>query len=656
MAEVLAAVARYGLSLCWQLTVVVGLAWTISAILGEHRAGHRYRLWLLVLARLSIPVVLVTPIGLLPQQTPVGKPAGAGPFTVRAPAIEAPEVEPLAPSGGATIDPADRDEPSRPLLPLLTLSWLGGVAGLSWVSVRRHRRLLVEVERAPASSGPLAEFVERQRRELGLRHPVRVRLMPATATTTGPALVGLVSPVVVVPDHFDSHWQESVHGPLLLHELIHLVRRDQWLNLAVTTTRVLYFFHPAAWVATSQLVRARERVCDDAVVRHYGSSGGLYVRALCRHGLSLPSGRPSALCVPLARRRSDLVRRVERLVRADRRPAGALAVLVVLGLGTLVSAVAADRVGAFGEEPTGAAIDRPLSPEVERLTRELEGSAEEPKSMSEMTAIALELVRKHPTMPDEVSQLAAGVLVGSPFEKAGREAWLTHLEHHPDDPAVLSNAVRLLQWTDPDRAELLLQRGRTLQPTAWWWPAQLGRLRQRRAGSEPDERSVATLETAAADLASALDLSPPPVARVRLLGQAARLALKIGRVDEAEALATRQLAEAPTIAGTWYEGNAIHIGRLTLGEVALLRGDPTRAAQWLIAAADVPSSPQLASSGPNTVLAEQLLERGTREPVLRYLEAWRRVWNYDRGRLDTWAADIRAGRTPAFGANRLHHL
>ena len=94
------------------------------------------------------------------------------------------------------------------------------------------------------------------------------------------------------------------------------------------------------------------------------------------------------------------------------------------------------------------------------------------------------------------------------------------------------------------------------------------------------------------------------------------------------------------------------------GELAyLLLHDPEfRKArkEHLIEAGKSPGSPQMNSFGPNMTLARDLIVKGDRETVLQYFELCRKFWKMDYGKLNQWTQDVKAGRTPAFGANLVY--
>ena len=60
------------------------------------------------------------------------------------------------------------------------------------------------------------------------------------------------------------------------------------------------------------------------------------------------------------------------------------------------------------------------------------------------------------------------------------------------------------------------------------------------------------------------------------------------------------------------------------------------------------------SFGPNMSLARDLLEKGERETVLQYFELCRKFWKMGQRNLDQWTEDVKAGRTPEFGANLVY--
>jgi len=142
-----------------------------------------------------------------------------------------------------------------------------------------------------------------------------------------------------------------------------------------------------------------------------------------------------------------------------------------------------------------------------------------------------------------------------------------------------------------------------------------------------------------------------------LLTRMAPTALAAGDSVKAGDYAKTLLAMASDLQKDWNYGNAIHVGNLVLGEIALDAGDLKEAKRYMLQAGDTPGSPQLNSFGPNMLLARELLEKGETEVVLKYFELCQRFWEvHGPERLEQWRADVANGRIPKFGANLIYGM
>lgn len=81
-----------------------------------------------------------------------------------------------------------------------------------------------------------------------------------------PTALGFVKPVVVLPAWAMEELTLAELNAVLLHELAHLRRWDDWTNLSQKIVSALLFFHPAVWWIVRGLAREREMACDDFVL------------------------------------------------------------------------------------------------------------------------------------------------------------------------------------------------------------------------------------------------------------------------------------------------------------------------------------------------------------------------------------------------------
>ncbi|HEY6250067.1 MAG TPA: M56 family metallopeptidase [Candidatus Angelobacter sp.] len=130
------------------------------------------------------------------------------------------------------------------------------VAGLWQIS--RLRQNSEEIDRQIL--GPeISQLLLDLRRGVSLRFSDQVQV---------PTAIGFLKPAIVLPRWFlnqDEISQEELQH-VLVHELSHLRRADDWTNLAQKFIKALLFFHPSAWWVEQQLSLEREMACDDEVL------------------------------------------------------------------------------------------------------------------------------------------------------------------------------------------------------------------------------------------------------------------------------------------------------------------------------------------------------------------------------------------------------
>jgi hypothetical protein len=97
-----------------------------------------------------------------------------------------------------------------------------------------------------------------------LRGATRVELR-RSATLEGPCSVGVLRPVILVPDAMLEIPCEQRQS-LLAHELAHVARADCFMLILGGVVRALYWIDPLAWLALRRLREHAENAADDAVL------------------------------------------------------------------------------------------------------------------------------------------------------------------------------------------------------------------------------------------------------------------------------------------------------------------------------------------------------------------------------------------------------
>ena len=146
----------------------------------------------------------------------------------------------------------------------LMLAWavvaMALAARFAWSHARMARRLRgaarLDPRSLPVDFGRLCE-----RCGIGSEVPLLV-----TAAVPAPAAWGLVRPKLLVPPGLVEALAPGQLTWVLLHELVHVRRRDAWVVAFQRLVQIVYVFHPAVWVANHLIDVHREYACDDAAL------------------------------------------------------------------------------------------------------------------------------------------------------------------------------------------------------------------------------------------------------------------------------------------------------------------------------------------------------------------------------------------------------
>jgi hypothetical protein len=103
---------------------------------------------------------------------------------------------------------------------------------------------------------------------------------------------------------------------IVLHELAHLRRWDDWTNLAQQLVRALFFFHPAVWWIEKRVALEREMACDDAVLSE--TSPRAYAECLARLAEKTFVRRSVALAQAALGRIRQTSDRIAQILNVDR--------------------------------------------------------------------------------------------------------------------------------------------------------------------------------------------------------------------------------------------------------------------------------------------------------------------------------------------------
>ena len=169
-----------------------------------------------------------------------------------------------------------------------------------------------------------------------------------------PTAIGFFKPAIVIPSWALQELSPVELNAVVLHELAHLRRWDDWTNLAQKILRALLFFHPAVWWIGRSLSLEREMACDDFVL---ASNPNPRAYAQCLVSVAEKSflHRSLSLAQAAVGRMRQTAQRVARILDADRCGATrvwkpALVLIAVFSAVCVISLPRAPKLVAFEEE------------------------------------------------------------------------------------------------------------------------------------------------------------------------------------------------------------------------------------------------------------------------------------------------------------------
>lgn len=686
----------------WEASVLAIVIYGTQMLLRRTLSARwRFALWLLVVARLCLPVLPPRPFAL-----PTLRLAG----DTSAPLSLLPGSPDFAPVQGLPASPprelaASTGGPQGLVLRvtafqkhrMVLIVWGVGALAFAAAFLLQRRRLTGTLRQAvPCEDRTALELLAACAAELGLRRPIR---LVETPDTRGPAIVGSFRQTLLLPTGFTTQFSQEELRVIFLHELAHVRRGDLAINSLLTGLQIFHWFNPVLWWAFRRLREDRELATDALVLSDARAPlKDLYGRTLLK---LVERGAGAPLCpqsLGIMETNTHLKDRMTRIMKATptayRFSAPGLLLLGVLGVTaltqetpspTLLSGQSKEAIAAANaksvesgepaneKDDTGIVtgwylegirlapeavanleknvIDHPddLAARVKILGFHFRRRVMEPDSRSAAQPHILWIIRNRPASSAAGSPMTSIMQIIDPDRYAeARGAWMEQLAKSPNDPTILGNAASFFLLNDMPEAEALIRSAQALDPKNSRWAERLGHLLSMKATRGDRPTALQAHRDSLDAFKKALE-GKTGQARFYGLGPVAEAALRSGDLVQADSYAHELLSMAPNFESDWNYGNAIYTGNVILGRISLEQKDLPAARSYLLAAGDTPGSPQLDSFGPDLTLAKQLLERGEKESVAAFFGKIGKFWKGHEAEVKDWQKAVEAGVKPDFG-------
>jgi TonB family protein len=147
--------------------------------------------------------------------------------------------------------------------------WLTGSLALLVVWTIRRRKFLRSLQLGhTVRDGREWRALQRGRETLDLKVKIDLLISPLK---TEPAVWRVWRPVIVLPESIASHLNDEELEAIILHELVHIQRRDNLIGNLQLALCALLWFHPLVWFIARKLFDEREQACDEKVMEVFQS-------------------------------------------------------------------------------------------------------------------------------------------------------------------------------------------------------------------------------------------------------------------------------------------------------------------------------------------------------------------------------------------------
>ena len=340
----------------WQSTLFAGIVWLAALALRDNHARVRYWLWTAASVKFFVPFSSLVWLGAQLEW-------GTAPASVQ-PAASFVIEDVLTPPVLAIAAAAPSAVPAPPsdVWPwVLAALWLAGTAAVLAWWWRQWRPLRAALSHA----APLV--LDRSFDTAGIA-------VMSSPTAFEPGVVGILRPVLLMPDGLAERLTPAQLEALVAHERCHIRCRDNLAAAIHMLVEAVFWFHPLVWWIERRMIDERERACDEAVLRS-GSEAQDYAEGIlevCRSSMESPLPCVAGVGGSNLRRRIESIMgdQTARPLTMARRLALALAMALVLAIpiGTGV-VIAGNQDVTVSPDPAA-----PVSFEVAAVRRNTSGS------------------------------------------------------------------------------------------------------------------------------------------------------------------------------------------------------------------------------------------------------------------------------------------
>jgi beta-lactamase regulating signal transducer with metallopeptidase domain len=408
--------SRVALNHLWQTTVFCFIAFIVSLLLRRGPARARYLVWLAASLKFAVPSMLIV-LALSSAGLKFNSAKSSTPTLQYIAPVVSPVIIPSSSNDVAELMQHFTTQDQQPLnwFPLIaSFIWLLGMAFFLFNWLRRRRNVASAIAAGEiAHSGRERRALTNVTTWLGMKRQIDLIVTPRVSE---PGVWRVFRPVVLFPESLLDELDDDELESLMMHELAHVLRRDNLVSNLNMILCCVFWFNPLVWLIDTLLLREREEACDDVVLRWSGA-GEIYAASIRKIYRLCLTSRISGLS---AAGGSTLKRRLERITNNHNQRFSLVQKLLVIAvvIGSIsLSVIAGLRPSEDFVAHSGSVLEQATQTVLQQVVHD--DGCKEAKCLPSVSAIAAATELGHVTIHADTNTPAP--IVSVPIESVSEQ-------------------------------------------------------------------------------------------------------------------------------------------------------------------------------------------------------------------------------------------
>jgi len=221
------------------------------------------------------------------------------------------------------------------IIEVLSIIWIAGIflVLLYTTCLNIHIRRSV-AKRGKCDNNELLDVLLKCKDSLGIKKRIAVHVCDRFGS---PCIYGLIRPKLLVSNKVISNLSQTDKKYVLMHELMHLKRKDMIINTILILLKAVYWFNPVLWYCFADMRRECEISCDEMVLRRLDRSERIrYGKTIVDMSAYYPEKKFLYPVMNMVNKKSDTSKRIKKVINFKKQPT--IWIIIAIIIATLICA------------------------------------------------------------------------------------------------------------------------------------------------------------------------------------------------------------------------------------------------------------------------------------------------------------------------------